>query len=72
MIPASSVASIAVTDPACGPAAMVEPLSVPVQGNIQVANTLVNASKTCFHIQVVNPTSRDDWLSHKQLPWYSA
>lgn len=62
MIPASSVASIAVTGPACGPAALVEPLSVPVQGNIQVANTLVNASKTCFHIQVVNPASRDVWL----------
>ena len=62
MIPASSVASIAVTGPACGPAAMVEPLSVPVQGNIQVANTLVNASKTCFHIQLVNPTSKDVWL----------
>ena len=55
MIPANSVASIAVTGPACGPAAMVELLSVPVQGNIQVANTLVNASKTCFHIQVEKP-----------------
>ena len=62
MIPASAVASIAVTGPACGPAAMVEPLSMQVQENIQVANTLVNASKTCFHIQVVNPTSRDVWL----------
>jgi len=41
---------------------MVEPLSVPVPGNMQVANTLVNASKMCFHIQVVNPTYRDVWL----------
>ena len=59
MIPPNLVASLAVTSPACGPTAMVEPLSVPVQGNIQITNTLVNASKTCFHIQVVNPTSRN-------------
>jgi len=43
---------------------MVEPLSVPVPGNIQVANTLVNASKTCFHIQEVNPTSKMFGSSH--------
>ena len=30
---------------------------------VHVTNTLVNASKTCFHIQVVNPTSRD--VCHK-------
>ena len=48
MIPPSSVGSVAVTGIACGPTAMVEPLSVPVPGNIRVANTLVNASKTCF------------------------
>jgi len=56
------VVSVAVTGPAYGPNAMVEPLSTPVQGNIQVANTLVKASKMCFHIQVVSPTSRDVWL----------
>lgn len=31
-----------------GPTAIVEPHSVPVQGNIQVTNTLVNASKRFF------------------------
>lgn len=62
MIAPNSGASVAVTGPACGPTAMVEPLSVLVQGNIQVTNTLVNASKMCYHIQVVNPTSRDVWL----------
>jgi len=65
MIPPNSVSSVAVTGPACGPTAMIEPLSVPVPGNIQVANTLINASKTCFHIQVVNPTSRDVWLKRR-------
>jgi len=65
MIPSNSVASVAVTGPACGPTAMVEPLSVPVPGNIQVANTLVNASKMCFHIQVVNLTS-DVWLKPRR------
>ena len=34
MIPLNSMASVAVTGPACGPTAMVEPLSVPIQGNI--------------------------------------
>jgi len=73
MIPPNSVSSVAVTGPACGPTAMVEPLSVPVPGNIQVANTLVNASKTCFHIQVVNPTSRDVYTVAQatNTPWYN-
>ena len=62
MIAPNSGVSVAVTGPACGPTAMVEPLSVLIQGNIQVTNTLVNASKMCYHIQVVNPTSRDVWL----------
>ena len=62
LVPSNSVASVAVTGPACGPNALVEPLSVPVPGNIQVANTLVDASKTCFLIQVVNPSPKDVWL----------
>ena len=49
-IPPYSVARVAVTGPACGCNALVEPLSVPVPGNVQVANTLVDASKTCFLI----------------------
>ena len=62
LVPPNSVASIAVTGPACGPNALVEPLSVPVPGNIQVASTLVDGSKTCFLIQVVNSTPKDVWL----------
>ena len=62
LVPSNSVAIVAVTGPACGPNALVEPLSVPVPGNIQVANTLVDASKTYFLIQVVNPSPKDVWL----------
>lgn len=62
LVPSNSVASVAVTGPACGPSALVEPLNVPVPGNLQVANTLVDASKTCFLIQVANPYPRDVWL----------
>jgi len=56
VIPPISVASVAVSGSACGPTAKVKPLSVPVPGNIQVANTLVSASKMCFNIKVVNLT----------------
>ena len=62
VVPSNSVASVAVTDPACGPNALVEPLSVPVPGNLQLANTLVDTSKMCFMIQVVNPSQKDVWL----------
>lgn len=65
MITSNAVANVAVTGPACGNSAMVEPLTVPIQGNIQITNTLVNASKMCFHIQVVNPTSGDVWLKSR-------
>ena len=65
VVPSNSVASFAVTDPACGPNALVEPLSVPVPGNLQLANTLVDTSKMCFMIQVVNPSQKDVWLK----PW---
>ena len=58
LVPSNSVASVAVTGPACGSNALVEPLSVPVPGNLQLANTLVDASKMCFMIQVANPSKR--------------
>ena len=53
--PSNSVTSVVVTGPACSSNALVEPLSVPVPGNLQVANTLVDASKTCFLIDHVLP-----------------
>lgn len=65
LVPPNSVASTAVTGPACGPNALVEPLSVPVPRNIQVANDLVDGSKMCLLIQVVNPTPKNVWLQ----PW---
>ena len=45
LVPPNSVACVAVTGPACGTSALVEPFSVPVPGNIQVENTLVNGSR---------------------------
>ena len=57
VVPPNLVASIAVTGTACGPNALAEPFSVP--GNIRVANTLVDSFKTCFLIQVVNPSLKD-------------
>lgn len=45
--------------PASGSSTLIESLSVPEPENLQVANTLVDASKTCFLIQVVNPFPRD-------------
>ena len=62
LVPSNSVASVAVTGPACGPNALVKLLSVPVPGYLQLANTLVDASKTCFLIQAANPSQKDVWL----------
>ena len=33
---------------------------------MHVANTLVDGSKTCFLIQVVNPTPKDVWLQPRK------
>ena len=60
-----TVASVAVNGQACGPNALVEPLSVPVPGNLQLGNTLVDTSKTCFLIQVANPSQKDVWLKQQ-------
>ena len=72
MIPTRSVASIAVTGSACGPAGIVEPLSVPVQGNIQIANTLVNASQDVFPHPSSKPHLKRCLAQAMNTPWYSA
>ena len=61
-VPSNTVCDIVVTGPACGGNAMVEPLTVPIQGNLQVACTFVRATRTHYTIQVANPTSKDIWL----------
>lgn len=61
-VPSHSVTDVKVTGPAFGPCSLVEPLSRAVQGNLQVANNLVNASKTCCVIQVANHITKDVWL----------
>ena len=60
--PSNSVVSVPVTGPACGSDALVEGLRVGVPGNLQVANTLVDATKTTFAVQVANHTTKDVWL----------
>ncbi|KAK3726383.1 hypothetical protein QZH41_005098 [Actinostola sp. cb2023] len=61
-VPSYSVTDVTVTGPKCGPNSLVEPLGVPVAGSLQVANTLVKATRTCYAIQVSNHTSKDVWL----------
>ena len=57
-IPPHSAMNVDVTGPACGTNAVVEPLSTPLKGRLQVATTLVDASRPCFTIQLINPTNQ--------------
>ena len=50
--------NVDVTGPACGTNAVVEPLSTPLKGRLQVATALVDASRSCFTIQLINPTNQ--------------
>lgn len=53
----------AVTGPACGSNVLADPLGTTGLGNIQVTNTLVEASKTCCQVQVMNPSLRELWFN---------
>ena len=57
-IPPYSAMNVDVTGSACGANAVVEPLSTPLKGRLRVATTLVDASKSCFTVQLINPTSQ--------------
>lgn len=57
-IPPYSAMNVDVTGTACGTNAVVEPPSTPLKGRLRVATTLVDASKSCFTIQLINPTSQ--------------
>ena len=50
--------NVDVTGPACGTNTMAEPLSTPLKGRLQVETTLVDASRPCFTIQLINPTNQ--------------
>ena len=50
--------NVDVTGPACGTNAVVEPLGTPLKGRLQVETTLVDASRSCFTIQLINPTNQ--------------
>ena len=49
--------NIDVTGSACGANAVLEPLSTPVKEGLQVLTTLADASKSCFTVHLINPTS---------------
>ena len=57
-VPPNTVMTVAVTGMPCGANALVEPLSIALPGRLQVATTLVDASRSNFAIQVANPTGR--------------
>ena len=57
-IPPYSAMNVDVTGSAFGANAVVEPLSTPLKGRLRVATTLVDASKSCFTVQLINPTSQ--------------
>lgn len=57
-IPPHSAMNVDVTGPACGTSAVVEPLSTPLKRRLQVATTLVDASRSCFTIQLINQTNQ--------------
>ena len=57
-IPPHSAMNVDVTGSPCGPNAVVEPLSTPLKGGLRVATTLADASKSCFTVQLINPTSQ--------------
>ena len=57
-IPPHSAMNVDVTGSACGANAVVETLSTPIKGRIRVVTTLVDASKSCFTVQLINPTSQ--------------
>ena len=66
-IPPHSAMNVDVTGPACGTNAVVEPLSTPLKGRLQVATTLVDASRSCFTIQLINPTNQGASLKPRSL-----
>lgn len=55
-IPPYLAMNVDVTGSAFGANAVVEPLSTPLKGGLRVATTLVDASKSCFTVQLINPT----------------
>jgi hypothetical protein len=61
-VPPFSETDVLATGPVWGCSAVVEPLAVPIKGNLTVANTLVDTSRTCFVVKVANQTTKDVWL----------
>ena len=62
LVPPYSVMDVMVRGRITGETAMVEPPSTPLQGNLQVARTLVDTTRSSHVMQVINPTGKDIWL----------
>lgn len=61
-VPPFTESDVLVTGPSWGTDAVIEPLGVPIEGNLTVARTLVDTTKTCYVVRVANQTARDIWL----------
>ena len=56
---------VPVTGPSWGKDAVIEPLDVPIEGNLTVASTLVDTAKHVYYVRVANQTAKDVWLKPK-------
>lgn len=61
-VPAFTESDVLVTGPSWGTDAVIEPLNVPIEGNLTVASTFVDTTKTCYYVRVANQTAKDIWL----------
>ena len=61
-VPPYTESDVLVTGPSWGTDAEIEPLGVPVEGNLTVASTLVDTANTCYYVRVANQTAKDIWL----------
>lgn len=61
-VPPFTESDVLVTGPSWGTDAVIEPLGVPVEGNLTVASTLVDTTKKSYYVRVANQTAKDIWL----------
>ena len=61
-IPSFTEADVLVTGPSRGKDAVIEALSVAVEGNLTVASTLVETTSQSYFVHVANQTAKGIWL----------
>ena len=64
-VPPFTETDVPVTGPSWGKDAVIEPLDVPIEGNLTVASTLVDTAKHVYYVHVANQTAKDVWLKPK-------